>query len=600
MATEHFSPVSVSSSSSGSGSSCPMTTQEELCAFNPIVSTCQQMAHSQFEKTSVGEGSDPFSQRKSISYRQKSAVVEKLRRHSTDGCYARPEPGPDEEGRFHPYCRQYSAGTGSGPHILDCFQTVELPHMFSATPTDADDVEKQSSWASYSPTTQASMFMGAAQMYSGIQTGSADPPSYPSQNNSTYSNLSSLQQFVALCRLYIRPYILSLSLSPKFSDVCPAGRLGSSSHYSYHGLSTNAAQESSTQPLYPKPIYSYSILIFMALRNSKTGSLPVSEIYSFMTEHFPYFKTAPDGWKNSVRHNLSLNKCFEKVENKNGSSSRKGCLWALNPTKVEKMQEELHKWRRKDPLTVRKSMAKPEELDRLLGEKPERFKSLSSHLSLSNAHSQLPRTDVVPSYSQSQSLGLSHSLQQPLYNHVPSLTVDPQPHCMPPNPQSFSFYSPASQQPSTGLPSRTGCLDSPLPANTPPTYSFAMQASHNGARSMQDLLLDGDVSSDIDTLNPSLTDLQLHGNLWEELRDDSLAPESLPVIDAPPSSLQSSPITRGRGSAGGDACTAGKEEGEQSGGSARHVAELYSSPYNSANDTAGALPVSGYIEVPLL
>lgn len=33
-----------------------------------------------------------------------------------------------------------------------------------------------------------------------------------------------------------------------------------------------------------------SILIFMALKNSKTGSLPVSEIYSFMTEHFPYFK----------------------------------------------------------------------------------------------------------------------------------------------------------------------------------------------------------------------------------------------------------------------------------------------------------------------
>lgn len=28
----------------------------------------------------------------------------------------------------------------------------------------------------------------------------------------------------------------------------------------------------------------------MALKNSKTGSLPVSEIYSFMKEHFPYFK----------------------------------------------------------------------------------------------------------------------------------------------------------------------------------------------------------------------------------------------------------------------------------------------------------------------
>lgn len=33
----------------------------------------------------------------------------------------------------------------------------------------------------------------------------------------------------------------------------------------------------------------------MALKNSKTGSLPVSEIYNFMTEHFPYFKVSSRG-----------------------------------------------------------------------------------------------------------------------------------------------------------------------------------------------------------------------------------------------------------------------------------------------------------------
>lgn len=38
------------------------------------------------------------------------------------------------------------------------------------------------------------------------------------------------------------------------------------------------------------PVSLSSCLIAMALKNSKTGSLPVSEIYSFMKEHFPYFK----------------------------------------------------------------------------------------------------------------------------------------------------------------------------------------------------------------------------------------------------------------------------------------------------------------------
>lgn len=42
----------------------------------------------------------------------------------------------------------------------------------------------------------------------------------------------------------------------------------------------------------PNSFLSHSCLIAMALKNSKSGSLPVSEIYSFMKEHFPYFKVS--------------------------------------------------------------------------------------------------------------------------------------------------------------------------------------------------------------------------------------------------------------------------------------------------------------------
>ncbi|XP_032511169.1 uncharacterized protein LOC116765697 [Danaus plexippus] len=117
---------------------------------------------------------------------------------------------------------------------------------------------------------------------------------------------------------------------------------------------------------FPKPAYSYSCLIAMALKNSRTGSLPVSEIYNFMCQHFPYFKTAPNGWKNSVRHNLSLNKCFEKIEKPStNGSQRKGCLWAMNPSKVGKMDEEVQKWSRKDPQAIKKAMIYPETLEAL-------------------------------------------------------------------------------------------------------------------------------------------------------------------------------------------------------------------------------------------
>jgi forkhead box protein N len=67
-----------------------------------------------------------------------------------------------------------------------------------------------------------------------------------------------------------------------------------------------------------KPPYSFSCLIFMAIEESPLKRLPVKEIYNWIQTNFPFFRAAPTGWKNSVRHNLSLNKCFMKVEKDRG------------------------------------------------------------------------------------------------------------------------------------------------------------------------------------------------------------------------------------------------------------------------------------------
>ncbi|XP_042210518.1 uncharacterized protein LOC121858274 isoform X2 [Homarus americanus] len=78
-----------------------------------------------------------------------------------------------------------------------------------------------------------------------------------------------------------------------------------------------------------KPPYSFSCLIFMAIEDSTNKALPVKDIYAWILDHFPYFRNAPTGWKNSVRHNLSLNKCFRKVEK--APNLGKGSLWMVDP-----------------------------------------------------------------------------------------------------------------------------------------------------------------------------------------------------------------------------------------------------------------------------
>jgi len=86
--------------------------------------------------------------------------------------------------------------------------------------------------------------------------------------------------------------------------------------------SSGSAQKENTLtlPYHPqrnpcgKPPYSFSVLIFMAIESSPRRRLPVKGIYEWIADQFPFYKQAPLGWRNSVRHNLSLNRCFCRVE----------------------------------------------------------------------------------------------------------------------------------------------------------------------------------------------------------------------------------------------------------------------------------------------
>ena len=79
-----------------------------------------------------------------------------------------------------------------------------------------------------------------------------------------------------------------------------------------------------------KPPFSYIALIVMAIQNSPAKKLTLSEIYNFLQTRFEFFRGSYQGWKNSVRHNLSLNECFIKLPKGLGRPG-KGHYWTIDP-----------------------------------------------------------------------------------------------------------------------------------------------------------------------------------------------------------------------------------------------------------------------------
>ncbi|XP_023699895.1 forkhead box Q2 [Paramormyrops kingsleyae] len=124
--------------------------------------------------------------------------------------------------------------------------------------------------------------------------------------------------------------------SPRVSTAQDDLKLQTVQHRDSEGPEDDNGKEmvsgtSAPENLLDKPAHSYLALISMAILASKEKRLLLCDIYQWILEHYPYFKSKDKNWKNSVRHNLSLNECFVKAGR---SDNGKGHFWAIHPANL--------------------------------------------------------------------------------------------------------------------------------------------------------------------------------------------------------------------------------------------------------------------------
>ncbi|KAJ4934176.1 hypothetical protein JOQ06_006981 [Pogonophryne albipinna] len=79
-----------------------------------------------------------------------------------------------------------------------------------------------------------------------------------------------------------------------------------------------------------RPPYTYAYLIRWSILESTDKQCTLNDIYNWFTTMFFYFRHNTATWKNAVRHNLSLHKCFVRVE------GGKGAVWTVDETEYQR------------------------------------------------------------------------------------------------------------------------------------------------------------------------------------------------------------------------------------------------------------------------
>ncbi|KAJ5267054.1 transcriptional regulator family: Forkhead [Penicillium angulare] len=208
--------------------------------------------------------------------------------------------------------------------ILSCGDIIEVANtqMMFVTPGDVPNihpsfVERAQRIASGQEPDQASVAWDASQ-HAHPPTSQATDPSRPSSSGGP--------------ALAPAPNFLKRNVTPPPRSPDTAGqRTAKQSPLYNRGMMMESTEEidyaqDSAKDL--KPPYSYATLIAQAIFSSEEEKLTLNSIYNWIMERYAFYRHSQSGWQNSIRHNLSLNKAFQKVPRRTDEPG-KGMKWQI-------------------------------------------------------------------------------------------------------------------------------------------------------------------------------------------------------------------------------------------------------------------------------
>ncbi|KAF3688559.1 Forkhead box protein P2 [Channa argus] len=203
------------------------------------------------------------------------------------------------------------------------------------------------------PSTEAHLLSAPLCLHSPQSDTAADPHGL---QLSSVALMSSLPSLSPLDSAQVSPQLLppvSISSQGCEEDSPPHSSCAGAIRRRHHPLVYSLSSENEYE-LYKntdiRPPFTYATLIRQAIMEASDTQLTLNEIYNWFTRTFAYFRRNAATWKvvlsvispsfrfslnqNAVRHNLSLHKCFVRVENV------KGAVWTVDEVEYQRRRSQ--------------------------------------------------------------------------------------------------------------------------------------------------------------------------------------------------------------------------------------------------------------------